>query len=70
LENLFTYEGKLGHEIIQVYECDFVDSQFYQLEKLLFFEADNSEHQAMWIDIYRFKLGELRLVPEQFADYL
>jgi len=70
LENIFTYEGKLGHEIVQVYECDFVDSKFYQLEKLLFFEADNSEHQAMWIDICRFKLGELRLVPEQFADYL
>ncbi|GAX40131.1 NUDIX hydrolase [Tolypothrix sp. NIES-4075] len=70
LENLFTYEGKSGHEIVQVYECDFVDSKFYQLEKLVFFEADNSQHQAMWIDIYRFKSGELRLVPEQFGDYL
>ncbi|MBW4606925.1 MAG: NUDIX hydrolase [Hassallia sp. WJT32-NPBG1] len=70
LENLFTYEGKPGHEIVQVYECDFVDSKFYQVEKLEFFEAGNSQHQAMWIDIYRFKSGELRLVPEQFADYL
>ena len=70
LENLFTYEGKPGHEIVQVYESDFVDSKFYQLERLVFFEADNSQHQAMWIDIYRFKSGELRLVPEQFADYL
>ncbi|MGI8505176.1 MAG: NUDIX hydrolase [Hassallia sp.] len=70
LENLFTYEGKAGHEIVQVYECDFVDPKFYKLEKLVFFEADNSQHQAMWIDIYRFKSGELRLVPEQFADYL
>lgn len=70
LENLFTCEGKPGHEIVQVYECDFVDLKFYQLEKLVFFEADNSQHRAMWIDIYRFKSGELRLVPEQFVDYL
>ncbi|MGI2907024.1 NUDIX hydrolase [Tolypothrix sp. VBCCA 56010] len=70
LENLFTYEGKPGHEIVQVYECDFVDSKFYQLEKLVFFEAGNSQHKAMWIDIYRFKSGELILVPEQFVDYL
>jgi len=70
LENLFTYEGKSGHEIVQVYECYFVDSKFYQLEKLVFFEADNSQHQAMWIDICRFKSRELRLVPEQFGDYL
>jgi 8-oxo-dGTP pyrophosphatase MutT (NUDIX family) len=70
LENLFTYEGKPGHEIVQVYECDFVDCKFYELEKLVFFEADNSQHQAMWIDISRFKSGKLRLVPEQFNDYL
>ena len=70
LENLFTYEGEPGHEIVQVYECDFVDSKFYQLEKLVFLEAGNSQQEAMWIDNYRFKSGELRLVPEQFADYL
>lgn len=70
LETLFTYEGKSGHEIVQVYECDFADSKFYRLEKLVFFEAGNSQHQAMWIDIYRFKSGELRLVPKQFGDYL
>ncbi|MBW4669667.1 MAG: NUDIX hydrolase [Cyanomargarita calcarea GSE-NOS-MK-12-04C] len=70
LENVFTYNGKQGHEIVQVYECDFVDSKFYQLEKLAFFEADNSPGTAVWIDISRFKSGELRLVPENFIDYL
>ena len=28
LENIFTFNGKSGHEIIQLYECDFVDNRF------------------------------------------
>ena len=70
LENFFSYNGKKGHEIVQVYECDFVDSNYYQLEKLAFFEADNSPCTAVWIDISRFQSGELRLVPDKFIDYL
>lgn len=36
IENLFTFNGRQGHEIIQLYQCDFVDSKFYQLESLIF----------------------------------
>ena len=32
IENLFTFSGRQGHEIIQLYQCDFADSKFYQLE--------------------------------------
>jgi 8-oxo-dGTP pyrophosphatase MutT (NUDIX family) len=70
LESIYTLEGKQGHEIIQVYECDFVNSKFYQLDELIFFELDNSPQKALWIDIASVKSGKLRLVPEQFCDYL
>jgi 8-oxo-dGTP pyrophosphatase MutT (NUDIX family) len=69
LENIFTYNGQPGHEIIQLYECDFVDPKFYQLEKLVFAEGERQK-TALWVDISRFKSGELRLVPEQFFEYL
>ena len=69
LENLFTFNGKPGHEIIQLYRCDFVDPKFYQLEELVFSEGNSHQHRALWIDIPRFKSRELRLVPEQFLDY-
>ncbi|GAB1540707.1 NUDIX hydrolase [Scytonema sp. NUACC21] len=69
LENLFTFNGQPGHEIIQLYQCDFVDPKFYQLEKLEFNEGKRRK-TALWVDINRFKSGELRLVPEQFLDYL
>jgi 8-oxo-dGTP pyrophosphatase MutT (NUDIX family) len=78
LENIFTFNGKSGHEIIQLYQCDFVDPKYYQLEKQEFTEGDTIEdgcqgHRkktAVWIDIDRCKSGELRLVPEQFLEYL
>lgn len=70
IENLFTFNGRQGHEIIQLYKCDFVDSKFYQLESLVFSESQTHKHKALWIDISRFKSGELRLVPEVFFDYL
>ena len=69
LENIFTYNGQPGHEIIQLYKCDFVDPKFYQLEKLVFTEGERQK-TALWVDISRFKSGELKLVPEQFFEYL
>ena len=69
LENIFTYNGQPGHEIIQLYKCDFVDPKLYQLEKLVFSEGERQK-TALWVDISRFKSGELKLVPEQFFEYL
>ncbi len=70
IENLFTFDGRQGHEIIQLYQCDFADSKFYQLESLIFSESATHKHKALWIDIARFKSGEFRLVPEVFFEYL
>ncbi len=70
IESIFICNGKQGHEIIQLYECDFVDSKFYQLESLIFSESKNHQHQALWVDIAEFKSDKLRLVPEGFFAYL
>ena len=68
IENLFTFNGKQGHEILQVYECDFVDPKFYELENVVFAEGERQK-TALWVEISRFKSGELKLVPEQFFEY-
>jgi 8-oxo-dGTP pyrophosphatase MutT (NUDIX family) len=70
IENLFTYNNQQGHEIIQLYQCDFADPKFYQIESLTFSETPERQHRALWVDIPRFKSGELRLVPEVFFKYL
>jgi 8-oxo-dGTP pyrophosphatase MutT (NUDIX family) len=69
IENLFMFNGNTGHEIIQLYQCDFVDPKFYKLENLEFAEGEYKK-TALWLDIKQCKSGELRIVPEQFLDYL
>ena len=54
IENLFTFDGRQGHEIIQLYQCDFADPQFYQIESLTFSETPERKHRALWIDIAKF----------------
>ncbi|MBH8561200.1 NUDIX hydrolase [Nostoc sp. CENA67] len=70
IENLFTFNGRQGHEIIQLYQCDFAEPKFYQLDSLMFSESGTHHHKALWVDISRFKSGEFRLVPEVFFAYL
>lgn len=69
LENLFVYDGEPGHELIQLYRCDFVDPKFYQSDSVVFQEGDYSK-TALWIEISRFRSGELYLVPEAFLSYI
>ncbi|HCF25831.1 MAG TPA: NUDIX hydrolase [Cyanobacteria bacterium UBA11049] len=67
-ENLFTFNGLPGHEILFVYQCDFVDPKFYQLKEIDFAEGKRKK-RALWVEIEWFKSGELKLVPEQFLEY-
>ncbi len=68
LENLFMYDGKPGHEFVQLYRCAFVDPAFYQLEQINFADSDQT-YTAYWIERDRFQSGELRLVPPKCLQY-
>jgi len=69
LENIFTYNGKPGHEVIFFYQCDFTDQRFYGQNEVSFMEEEDI-HLARWIEGDRFKSGELRLVPPACIHYL
>ena len=66
-ENIFKYKGKDAHELILFYNA-YIDDKDYQ-EKYNLID-DDSETEAMWIDIDRFKNKELILYPEQIFKYL
>lgn len=68
LENIFVYDKKSQHELIQLYRCDFVDIKFYQLEKLEFVEKKRKK-KALWVPLEDFKSGKLVLFPKQFLQY-
>ncbi len=40
LENIFVFNGQTGHELIQLYQCEFVEPKFYQLESLAFADGE------------------------------
>jgi 8-oxo-dGTP pyrophosphatase MutT (NUDIX family) len=69
LESIFQFKGVTGHEVIQVYQADFVDDKFYQLDELTFYEKERQK-TAIWVNINELKSGNLRLVPENFINFL
>lgn len=69
LESLFIFNNQPGHELIQLYRCDFADPKFYQLEQLAFAEGKRKK-RALWVHCDRFKANELILFPNGFIQYL
>lgn len=66
-ENIFTYNGKNAHELILFYDVNIEDKDYKEKYHII---DDDSESDAMWIDIERFKNGELKLYPEEMFEYL
>jgi 8-oxo-dGTP pyrophosphatase MutT (NUDIX family) len=70
IENRFLYCGRPHHEIVQLYQCDFVDPKFYALEQLTFCDGHAEPILAKWVACDRFRSGELTLVPPACLDYI
>ncbi|WP_416675867.1 NUDIX hydrolase [Egbenema bharatensis] len=68
LENLFTYQGQPGHELVQLYRCDLSDPHLYEQESLMGYEG-TEPFEARWIEGERFQSGMLRLVPERCLEF-
>lgn len=70
LDNIFEYNGKPKHELIQLFRAQFADKQFYQLKKGFRFVEGHRVDRAIWIPISDVLNGTLRLVPESCHRYL
>jgi 8-oxo-dGTP pyrophosphatase MutT (NUDIX family) len=51
LENVFTYNGQTGHEIVMVYDGEFVDRSLYKREALDGVDNDETLLRAVWITL-------------------
>lgn len=69
LESIFSFNGQPGHEVIQLYQCDFLDSKFYELEEVSFNEGERQKI-ALWVDLEKCRSGKLKVVPEPVIAYL
>ena len=48
MENIFTYNGERGHEIVMVYEADFADPAMYDKPDVAARENGAAPFNAMW----------------------
>lgn len=72
VENIFTCEGALGHEIVLIFDAVFTDSSLYEQPLLHGHEAGAATEAftAKWKSLEELADGSARLVPEGLADFL
>lgn len=51
VENIFTYDGQTGHEIVIVYDGAFTDSSLYERPVLDGAEDDGRPFRAVWVNL-------------------
>jgi len=71
IENIFTFNGIPGHEIVQVYDGLLVEAGLYEQAVILGHEADvNQPMKVVWIKVDEFGPGKSILYPEGLLEML
>ena len=66
-ENIFTFQGQKGHEIVFFYNIKIKDEDYKEVYPMI---DDDGEDVAFWIDIDEFKNNKKILYPEEIFKYL
>lgn len=69
LENIYTYEGEPGHEIVLIFNGKFKDKLLYEKDKIKALEGPKSGY-AVWKRIDDFKDKNLKLYPDRLFELL
>ncbi len=75
LENLFVFNGERGHEIVLVYDAEFLDQTLYEREYLdgqetIDGEETNESFQAFWKSLDELKNDPRPLYPDGLLERL
>ncbi len=72
LENVFTYVGRPGHEILLMYDARFEDESFYERASLEAYEENGERHfEAEWKSLEYFRsAGSPPLYPNGLLELL
>jgi len=68
LENLFTFDGRRGHEIVFVYEAKFADRSLYSSDQLEGQESNGQSFNAIWLDPGNSSPDTLRVYPDGLVE--
>ncbi|GKV89166.1 MULTISPECIES: NUDIX hydrolase [Pectobacterium] len=69
-ENIFSYNGKPGHEIVFVYEARFQDESLYQQDIIHGIETNGIPIVTRWFDIDLLRSGEIKFYPHGIVDMI
>ena len=70
IENIFTYNGQQGHEIVLVYRADLTDLELLARPVIETAEDDGTPMRAVWVPLIDFKTGKLPLYPSGLLELL
>ena len=70
LENLFTFDGKPGHEIVFVYEAYFINESLYSQAEIQGVESNGAELKVKWFDQKDIKSDALKIYPNGITAML
>jgi 8-oxo-dGTP pyrophosphatase MutT (NUDIX family) len=68
-ENLFTFLGKPGHELIWLYEARFVDPS-YTAEDVIEADESGAKFEVHWVPVDDFVRGDAPLYPDGLLELL
>lgn len=70
LENLFTFDGIAGHEIVFVYEAKFINESLYHETEFQGIETNGATFRAQWFSQDLINSGELKMYPTGIVGLL
>ena len=69
VENIFTYLGIKGHQLVRVYAVRFADQELYERDRFECIEANGMRFTCLWKRIADFR-GGVPLYPDGLIDLL
>ncbi len=70
VENIFTFNGKRGHEIVLIYDGTLKEPGLYDRAMIVGREEDGKEFRAIWKNICEFGEGRKILYPTGLLEML
>ena len=70
IENLFTFNGKPGHEIVLLFQADFEDRSFYEDGERQIVEGGKVVSTANWEPLENFLKGPAAIYPAGILEIL
>jgi ADP-ribose pyrophosphatase YjhB (NUDIX family) len=70
LENIFTYEGRPGHEVVFAYSARVAEAWIHETESFERVEASGLRHEVVWVPLAELRAGGPPLYPPGLVELL